>query len=155
MTEDEREAARVERRDVIESNKAWDSATTVRRDWLHNWLTRKTAPKGTASFLAVSTAEDADTLAAIGGNHLAANLLGAPDADQFGRSQAITSMIETAGDARAQVIHLALALAAYEAATSRDDWRHPIPRTSRYLTHLATLGYTLSAVEQRAVAQPA
>jgi len=40
-----------------------------------------------------------DTLAAIGGNHLAASLLGATDAEQFGRSHAITTMIETAGDA--------------------------------------------------------
>ena len=29
----------------------------------------------------------------------------------------------------------------------------PTPRTRRYLTHLATLGYTLSAVEQRATSQ--
>ena len=45
---------------------------------------------------------------------------------------------------------LAMTLAAYEDATSREDWRRPNPRTARYLTHLATLGYTLSEVEQRA-----
>lgn len=63
MSEQEREAARVERRDVIESNKEWDSATTVRRTWLRGYLTRKSAPKGTASFLAGSAANDPDTLA--------------------------------------------------------------------------------------------
>jgi len=31
-----------------------------------------------------------------------------------------------------------------------NNWRHPNPRTSRYLTHVATLGYTLSPVEERA-----
>ena len=43
-----------------------------------------------------------------------------------------------------------MTLAAYEDATSREDWRRPNPRTARYLTHLAALGHTLSEVEQRA-----
>lgn len=98
MTEQEREAARAERRDMIDANKAWDSATTVRRNWLRTYLARKTAPKGTAGYLATSAAEDADTLA----------------------------------------------------ATAATTGATPTPRTSRYLTHLATLGYTLSPVEERA-----
>jgi hypothetical protein len=44
--------------------------------------------------------------------------------------------------------------AVIEAATSRDDWRSPNDRTSRYLTHLATLGYTLSPVEHRVTGNP-
>ena len=110
---------------------------------------RKTAPKGTAAFLALAAAHDADVLASIGGNHYAAELLGC-DATPYGRNRALQTLIGQASEARAQVIHLALALAAYEDATSREDWRRANPRTARYLTHLAALGYTLSEVEQRA-----
>ena len=40
------EAAREERRRVIANNKAWASAEVVRREWLRQFLTRKTAPQG-------------------------------------------------------------------------------------------------------------
>ena len=43
MTDDEREAARAERKHVIESNKAWKAATEVRRQWLATFASRKTA----------------------------------------------------------------------------------------------------------------
>jgi ParB family chromosome partitioning protein len=42
----ERERARLERRDVIESNKAWRSAEAVRRIWLREFVTRKKPPAG-------------------------------------------------------------------------------------------------------------
>jgi ParB family chromosome partitioning protein len=41
--------ARQERRSVIDNNKAWASAETVRRDWLRTFLTRKNPPKGAAA----------------------------------------------------------------------------------------------------------
>lgn len=85
MSEPEREASRAQRRDVIESNKAWISAETVRRDWLRTYLTRKTAPKGTAAFIAAAIASDAEIVAGIGGNALAADLLGC-DQSGYGRS---------------------------------------------------------------------
>ena len=44
-----------------------------------------------------------------------------------------------------------MTLAAYEDATSREDWRRANPRTARYLTHLTAFGYTLSEVEQLAL----
>ena len=68
------EAARSERREVIANNRA--SAEAVRREWLRTFLAHKTAPKGTAVFLAAPTAHVAETIADIGGNHLAADLLG-------------------------------------------------------------------------------
>jgi ParB family chromosome partitioning protein len=48
MSEEEKQ----ERRRVIANNKAWDSATTVRRQWLASLLTRKTPPKDAHQFLA-------------------------------------------------------------------------------------------------------
>ena len=39
-------AKRIERRRVIDNNKAWRSAETVRREWLARFITRKTPPAG-------------------------------------------------------------------------------------------------------------
>jgi len=52
MNEDDAEAARAQRRDVIESNKAWRAAEPVRREWLRGLLARKTPPKGSAALVA-------------------------------------------------------------------------------------------------------
>lgn len=57
------------------------------------------------------------------------------------------------GEDRAQVIALGLILAGYEAATSRDSWRNVTLGTTRYLTFLASNGYDLAPVEQRAAGQ--
>lgn len=147
----EREAARLERQRVIQNNKAWASAQTVRRNWLKEFTARSKAPRGTATFLAATAAHDADVLADIGGNHLAAELLGL-DSTGYGRSSALQALVAKApSDARAQVLHLVMVLAAYEAATMREDWRTPRQTTARYLTHLATLGYPLADVEQLAL----
>jgi ParB family chromosome partitioning protein len=149
MTEDQREAARVARRDVIDSNKAWGSAETVRRDWLRTLATRKTAPKGTAGFIAAALAVDADLLADVGGNHLAVALLDVASGT-YGRSTALAELVAKASDVRALLLTLVLVLAAYEARTDRNDWRQLRPSTGRYLTHLQALGYTLADVERRA-----
>ena len=114
--------------------KAWASAETVRRDWLRTFVARKTAPKGTAAFLAAALAHDVETVAGIGGNHLAADLLGC-DATEYGR---------------AQVLALAQVLAAYEDSTGRTDRHHVRPHVARYLRVIEAQGYSLSTVERRA-----
>lgn len=143
MTETEREEAKAERREVIDNNKAWNSAETVRREWVANFLTRKTAPKGTAEFIAAAIA------------------LGAWDgaeptdhkAREVTRALGIDTSVEAVAKAsagRALVLVLAGYLAAYEAKTYRDDWRNPKTCTRDYLGFLAANGYDLSEVEQRA-----
>ncbi|MEI4272154.1 hypothetical protein TEK04_10505 [Klenkia sp. LSe6-5] len=149
MSEGEREAARTGRRDVIDSNKAWGSAETVRRDWLRALAARKTAPKGTATSTATALAIDADLLSDVGGNHLAATLLDVTPGS-YGRSTALAELIGKAGDGRALLLTLVLVLAAYEARTDRNDWRQLRPSTGRYLLHLQALGYSLADVERRA-----
>jgi ParB family transcriptional regulator, chromosome partitioning protein len=151
MDEGEREAAREERREVVECNKAWASAAKVRRAWLKTFAARKTPPKGAAAFLATALATDAEILAGIGGNHLAADLLGCPDTG-YGRNTALQALPTQAGEPRALVIALVQVLAAYEDRTDRDDWRHHRAHTARYLGWLAANGYTLAEVEQRACA---
>lgn len=153
MDEAEREAARAQRRDVIEYNKAWASAETVRRDWLRGLLTRKTAPKGSNSFLAAALAHDSEIVTGIGGNHLAADLLGCAERTEYGRSAALGALIEQASDARALVLTLAQVLAGYEERSDRSDWRNVRGHTTRYLQFLQTCGYALAPVEQRACGQ--
>lgn len=152
MTEAEAAEARAQRRDVIDSNKAWASAEPVRRDYLRALLTRRTPPKGSAAFVATALARDADTVARVGGNHLAADLLGC-DPTGWGRNTAIADLITQASDARAQVLGLALVLAAYEDDLTPAAWRHVRPTTQRYLGFLSDTGYTQSDIERRACGQ--
>ncbi|WP_249715118.1 ParB/RepB/Spo0J family partition protein [Rhizomonospora bruguierae] len=154
MTDAEREEARAQRRDVIQSNKAWDSAETVRRNWLRTFLARKAAPKTAAGFIAgsLARADHAVTSALTGGNRLAHDLLGLPDqAPALGRrAPAMVELVGKASDERAQMIALGLLLAAYEEATSRNSWRSVSGSTTRYLRYLEANGYELSTVELRA-----
>lgn len=153
MDDDEREAARAQRRDVIESNKAWASAETVRRTWLRQLLTRKTAPKGTGPFLAAALANDGNMVTGVGGNQLAVELLGCAEAGSHGRSTALAALVEQAGEARALMLTLAQLLAGYEECTDRSDWRTVRPHTAHYLLFLQSCGYILAPVEQRACGQ--
>ena len=85
MNDDEREQVRERRRLVIAHNKAWASATDVRRAWLADWLTRRTPPKGSAGFVATMIAAHPDLLPDLDGHRLAAELHGQPVPD-YGRS---------------------------------------------------------------------
>jgi ParB family chromosome partitioning protein len=151
MSDDERERAREQRRLVIAHNKAWASASDVRRAWIRDFVTRKTPPKGTAPFVAAMLARDPELLVSLGGNHLAAELLG-EHAGTYGRSDALDRLIEQADDKRAQVLTLALVLAACEAHVLKDTWRGDGCHSwhGRYLRFLADHGYTLSEVEEYA-----
>lgn len=152
MTEADAEAARAQRRDVIESNKAWRAAEPVRREWLRALLARKTPPKGSAALVATALASDADTVIGYGGRQLAAELLGCEIA-AYGPVSALGALIDRASDSRAQVLGLAVVLAGYEDATDIGSWRHVDSATRRYLTYLAACGYALSDVERRACGQ--
>ncbi len=160
-TDAERERARAERRDVIESNKAWRSATTVRREFLTRLLTRKTAPKGTVAYIAAQLAEGdhAQRRAMEDGHTTACELLGVDvEAGAYGSRSGrapLAQLLTTASDRRAQVVSLGIILAAQEAATSTNSWRHLQPDTTRYLTFLAEQGYPLADVEHRACGRTA
>lgn len=145
MTEAEREAAKAERREVIDNNKAWASAETVRREWVAQFLTRKTAPKDAAPFIARA---------------LANGWAGGCEVDHQGVAGMLSTLgvdaspeaVEKASQSRALVLVLARVLAAFERQTNRNDWRTRNASTREYLTWIATQGYDLSEVEQRATA---
>ncbi|WP_431836563.1 ParB/RepB/Spo0J family partition protein [Cellulomonas sp. Y8] len=146
-----REAKRAERRRVIEGNKAWRSATTVRREWLATFAARKSAPKGAAALLGYVVTHRHDDLAtaASGGHEMARTLLGLTG-DRFAGRQAISDAIDAAPVGRQNMIILTLALAAIEDSTADQTWRTPFAHVARYLDALEAWGYTLAPIEQQA-----
>ncbi|MFC4066709.1 ParB/RepB/Spo0J family partition protein [Actinoplanes subglobosus] len=156
MTDQERETKRAERRDVIQSNKDWGSATTVRREWLATFLTRKTLPKGAAVFLAAGLARpDMDLARAYDLAYGLLKLDGKRPSWQYGQD-AFTVLVGKATEARAQVLALALVVAAFEfPLKERNSWRGADANTVRYLRFLQTCGYELAAIERRACGEPA
>jgi ParB family chromosome partitioning protein len=148
MTEEEK----ADRRRVVANNKAWDSATTVRLEWLTTFLRKPAPPKDAARFIATTLAGGShDVRRAMESNHpLACELLGlgkAP-APYTGASNPIDAAVETAKPARLTMITLGLLLAALEGGTSRNSWRSPSGETKRYFTVLQAWGYPLAPVEQ-------
>lgn len=150
----EREKASAERREVIEGNKAWDSAEKVRRAWLRQFAARKTAPKTAAAFIARALAACGPVLQAMtNGNTLAHDLFGLTKTLGYtNRGAAVDKLLEAASEGRAQMVALALVLAAHEEATGRHCWRdgEATSATARYLRFLEEQGYQLSEVELRA-----
>lgn len=150
MTDEEREAARKARALVIENNKAWDSAETVRRDWLREFFKRKTAPKGTAAFTATALSKDRQALTDYRATTVTAELLGAPVGDL---PKHIDRLLKGASENRAHVVALAQVLASIEATLSQQSWRGDGKDSTagRYLRFLTTCGYELSDVEKFAI----
>ena len=119
-------------------------AEVVRREWVTKWLTRKTAPKGTAVLLATG-------IAASGWEHRAdVHDHNTPEVARAFGVEITAEQIGKATEGRALVLALGRVLAAYEAATSRDSWRSPKKGIATYLAFLAANGYELSDVEKRA-----
>ena len=147
MSDSEREAAAAERRDVIESNKAWKASETVRREWVTKFLTRKSAPKGSAAFIAAALFYDTHGLNKHAGGDLVETFTGHRGGY---RDPAAQSALDQATEGRATVLALGYVMAATEAGTGTHSWLQVDKHTGRYLRFLAANGYTLSPVEERA-----
>lgn len=149
MSPDEREQARKDRQLVIENNKAWDSATVVRRAWQADLAKRKTAPKGAAAF--ISRVLGAYTRVLYDGSQLAAEWLGVKAGGY--ESTGAADAAEKATEGRALLIALVQVLAAMETDRDRQDWRRngKTSAAGHHLRFLASIGYDLSDVEKYAV----
>jgi ParB family chromosome partitioning protein len=139
---------KAERRTLIANNKAWASAEIVRREWLAEFLSRKTLPKDTATVIAQClTTHRREVGAAIGnGNTLAHTLLGI-ERGGYWEGDKLAALIEHS-PAKAQHVTLAIVLGGIEDSTSKNTWRNPNPVSALYFTQLAAWGYGLSEVEQ-------
>lgn len=139
-----RKAAERHRRDEL--NKQGQAALGARREFLTRFLSRKTAPPAAVwAFLAHALAEKPDLLLGPDADRLAYGLLGIK-----GSKTALLAAIEPAKPPRCQMILLALVLGAFEGRTTKFAWQYSDPGVTRYLHFLASLGHTLTPVEQAA-----
>lgn len=139
MTDEEK----AERRRIIENNRAWRSATEVRRQWLTDLARRKSAPKDAGTFLAQALtdmgAHAYDGTRDRGG--ITTDLLG-----QSWRTD------EPATPAKGLLRALVIALAGYEATYSDvHTWRNHSRAHAAYLAALVAWGYTPSDLEADAL----
>jgi ParB family chromosome partitioning protein len=157
------ETEKAQRRTVVTNNEAWRSAEKVRRTWLTDFLTRRTPPKGTASFLATCLihGDHALTKAFGNGHHRAhdlfrlGHLTGEADSPETRRTdRTLTDLLDNATDHRALVVVLGLVLGAYEDSWSTDTWRRPSTADARYLMFIVANGYSPSEVEQLVLGAP-
>jgi ParB family chromosome partitioning protein len=145
------EAAREERRRVIANNKAWASAEVVRRDWLRQFLTRKTPPKGAEALIceAVVSGQFTLTKAMDAAHPMLRELLGVNTASVYGGGrQAVERLAaQQASPKAATMTSLAAVVTAWEASTGKHTWRNPTAWDARVLGALAEWGYQPSEVE--------
>ncbi|MFF2396351.1 ParB N-terminal domain-containing protein [Nocardia sp. NPDC058114] len=130
----DREAARAARRRVIELNKQGSAAKIRRIEFLTELLAARTAPPGTAVFVATSLNREPGLLSSWGASTTTQKLLGVTSTGE------LTEKIAAAATGRAWVIVLALVLGAHESQIEKDSWRRPPSGAARYLTFLAELG---------------
>jgi ParB family chromosome partitioning protein len=126
-------------------NYSWCGATSSPSSW-----PAKTPPKGAAIFVADCLARDPCLLTNHHGLDTTAALLGVDGADVA----TLVAGRPAGGDARAQVLILALVLGALETRTPKDAWRNATPSwshhasSSDYLRWLADNDYPLAPVEE-------
>lgn len=150
LSEEERESERLKRRHVVESNKDWKAAATVRRRWLTQFALRKTAPDGAEHLIAAGVVGDWT-------DHFTSyNPGGSPLVDILGTSrEAIEAELATAAPKRAVQLALVLLLACWEGSLYDDQWRRldgrEHDRDVRVLDAITQWGHQLSDIEQRVV----
>jgi len=142
---------KAQRKTLIANNKAWASAEVVRREWLAEFLSRKTLPKDTGRVIAqgLTVHRSAVGSAVSGGSVLAHVLLGI-ERGGFWDADKLAALVEHS-PTKAQHVTLAVILGGIEDSTSKGTWRYPDTSKALYFSQLAAWGYGLSDVEQLAV----
>jgi ParB family transcriptional regulator, chromosome partitioning protein len=143
MTEEQK----AERKTLIANNRAMQSATKVRREFVKTLLSRKSAPKGWQYFTVHAITHHPETASGYEGT-VAAEMIGAKtgEKNQWGWNPLREHVANTT--ARPEVSLIALVCAGYEKTIQKDSWRSAEKRHYDYLTQLLTWGYTPSEVEQ-------
>jgi ParB family chromosome partitioning protein len=142
---DEDKAARNRSRAI---NKAWPTATTVRRRYMAKLLARRSAPKGTLRFATEMVLSHPDLLKNGDDNTLATILGKERQGSRWDRSVA-AALVAEASEAQLPVVLFAQVAAAFEAQqVKKTSWKVAGPQFAAYLTFLSSTGYGLSEVEQ-------
>ncbi len=143
---------KAQRREIVANNKAWDSATTVRRAWLTALFARKTAPFDGARWIAETLAQgNHEVRKAMESDHpVALELLGLTHPHRgYGRTQThvIAAAAAKASPTRATTLTVAMLAGALEKGLDRHTWRSPTPDQVAYFRQLQRWNYPLSDVE--------
>jgi ParB family chromosome partitioning protein len=139
---------KAERRNVVTNNKAWDTATPVRREYVAELLARRSVPKGTLRYVTEAIMADPAALAEGDGNEVASLIGKESNPGAWDRSAAL-ALASDASDARLPLVLLTQVAASVEARFGdRQGWRHPNAALRSYVGFLAACGYGLSEVEQ-------
>ncbi len=141
---DEQKAAR---KTLIANNKARESATVVRREFVKSLLAKKQAPKGWQYFTVHALTHHSEVASGYEGA-VAAEMAGAKveGTNTWGWNPLRDHVAKTT--TRPEVPMIALVCAGYEKTIAKDSWRRPGRSHIAYLTQLVTWGYTPSEVEQ-------
>ena len=135
-----------ERRRVRELNKQAEAAATVRREFLRTTLlARKTPPKTAAAYVAATLARDPGLISEYKAAESLGELLGFTG---YYPGRELAEQVAKVSEARAQVLLLALVIAAQESRMVKDAWRAKPRNADQYLSFLMEQGYTLAAVEE-------
>lgn len=151
MTEEQK----AQRSEVIANNKAWDSATTVRRAWLTTLLARKSAPADGARWIAETLARGShEVRKAMESDHaLALDLLGLPPHRSYAcgyrrpQTHTIATAAAKASLGRATTLTVAMLVGALEQGLNRHAWRSPTDEQVAYFRQMQRWNYPLSDVE--------
>ncbi len=133
---------KVERRQLIERNKALKAATETRREFVRGLLARRTAPKGTLRYV---------TGVLSGGQHqwlLVRWYNGMPNAAEAAVRDALPFPAGPVTDARLHLALLAQVGGAIETTIHPDSWRRPDAVTAGWLRYLVSVGYEPADVER-------
>ncbi|MEQ4568492.1 ParB/RepB/Spo0J family partition protein [Paenarthrobacter sp. CAP02] len=138
---------KAERKTLIANNKAAESATTVRREFVRNLLSKKQAPKGWQYFTAYALTHHPETASGYDGK-VAAEMVGAKsdESDRWGWNPLRDHVAKST--ARPEFSLIALVCAGYEKTIAKDSWRSPHQSHRDYLNQLVVWGYTASETEQ-------
>ncbi|MFJ6003946.1 ParB/RepB/Spo0J family partition protein [Arthrobacter sp. NPDC092385] len=138
---------KAERKTLIANNKAMESATVVRRDFVRSLLAKKQAPKGWQYFTVHALTHHSQVASGYEGA-VAAEMAGAKieGKESWGWNPLRDHVAKTT--TRPEVPMIALVCAGFEKTIAKDSWRSPSASHLTYLTQLVTWGYTPSEVEQ-------
>ena len=141
------DAAKEERRQILANNKSWRLAEQVRRRFLTTLLSRQTAPKGTAVYIAVELGDGIhETRRGMERNHALACEHLSLDRRRTATPPPPRRPPRTTGEPGSS--HSASSSATSRRSPRVHTWRNPGETMRRYFAFLAANGYTLTDVEQ-------
>ena len=136
MTDEQKD----ERRKVITNNKAWETATPVRREFVTELVARRSVPKGTLRYVTEVIMADPAGLAAGNGDGVASLIGKDTNPGRAWDRTAALALASDASDARLPLVLFAQVAASVEARFGeRQGWRHPASALVAYLRFLASL----------------